>query len=48
MIYYPTASGGEVFSVGSINWCGSLMYNDGENNVSRLTGNVLRRFIERP
>jgi hypothetical protein len=29
-----------------MNWIGSLMYKDGDNNVSRLTGNVLRRFME--
>ncbi|MDA4113103.1 MAG: LamG domain-containing protein [Thaumarchaeota archaeon] len=39
---YPR--GGAVFSVGSISWCGSLSYNGYENNVSRMTGNVLTRF----
>jgi N,N-dimethylformamidase len=33
--------------VGSINWCGSLPYNNFDNNVSRLTENVLRRFMTR-
>jgi N,N-dimethylformamidase len=37
-------SGGAAFSVGSINWIGSLPSNDGDNNVSRVTENVLRRF----
>ncbi len=39
--------GGAVFSVGSINWIGSLMWNGGENSISRMTANVLRRFQER-
>jgi N,N-dimethylformamidase len=38
-------NGGAVFSVGSINWCGSLPTNDYDNNVSRVTENVLRRFM---
>lgn len=37
-------TGGAVFSVGSINWIGSLLSNGGDNNVSRVTENVLRRF----
>jgi N,N-dimethylformamidase len=37
-------AGGAVFSVGSINWIGSLMTNAADNNVSRVTENVLRRF----
>ena len=39
-------NGGAVFSVGSINWSGSLLTNGGDNNVSRITGNVLRRFAQ--
>ncbi len=42
--YLEDENGGAVFSTGSINWIGSLMWNDGENNVSRMTSNVLRRF----
>jgi N,N-dimethylformamidase len=44
MVYVPGANGGAVFSVGSINWVGSLDFNGDENNVSRITENVLRRF----
>jgi N,N-dimethylformamidase len=25
-------------------WSGSLLYRDGDNNVSRMTANILRRF----
>ena len=44
MVYIEYPNGGAVFSVGSISWDGSLSYNDYNNNVSQLTGNVLRRF----
>jgi len=46
MVYYPTQNGGAVFSVGSINWLGSLSHNGYDNNVSKITENVLRNFIE--
>ncbi len=46
MVYFPCANGGAVFSTGSIAWCGSLSFNDYDNTVSRVTGNVLRRFLE--
>jgi N,N-dimethylformamidase len=38
--------GGAVFSAGSITWNCSLTVNDGDNNVSRITANVLRRFAD--
>ena len=44
MAYFETREGGAVFSVGSIAWCGSLSHNDYDNAVSRITGNVLKRF----
>jgi N,N-dimethylformamidase len=44
MVYFEYPSGGAVFSVGSIGWLGSLSYDDYDNNVSKITGNVLRRF----
>ncbi len=45
MVYFETARGGAVFSVGSISWCGSLSHNNYDNNVSRITENVLREFL---
>jgi N,N-dimethylformamidase len=39
-----TAGGGLVFSTGSIGWCGALSHNGDDNDVSRLTANVLRWF----
>ena len=44
LAYYETGGGGAVFSVGSMCWCPSLPHNDYNNNVSRITENVLRRF----
>ena len=46
MVYFEGPKGGAVFSVGSISWCSCLSYNCGDNNVSRITENVLRRFAE--
>lgn len=48
MVYLEYPRGGAVFSVGSIAWLGSISYSGGDNTVSRVTANVLRRFAERP
>ena len=45
IVYFDTADGGAVFSTGSITFCGSLPWNGGDNNISRMTENVIRRFI---
>jgi N,N-dimethylformamidase len=44
LTYLEVPNGAAVFSVGSINWCGSLPHDGFDNNVSRITENVLRRF----
>lgn len=44
--FFETPGGGAVFSTGSIAWAGSLAHNGYDNNVSRMTENVLRRFID--
>ena len=44
MVFFETPGGGAVFSTGSISWCGSLSHNGYDNDVSRITENVLRRF----
>jgi N,N-dimethylformamidase len=44
IVYFDTPSGGAVFSVGSITFCGSLWRNGFEGPVSRLLENVVRRF----
>jgi N,N-dimethylformamidase len=42
--YFTTPLGDAVFSTSSMTWSGSLSWNGYDNNVSRITGNVLRRF----
>lgn len=44
--YYETPSGGAVFSAGSMCWFTSLPYNNYDNNVARITANVLRNFLK--
>ena len=46
MTYIEKPNGGAVFSVGSITYCGSLPHNKFDNDVSRLTFNVINRFGE--
>ena len=46
MVFFETPAAGAVFSTGSIAWIGSLSHNSYDNNVSRITENVLRRFID--
>jgi N,N-dimethylformamidase len=46
LAFFPTAKGGAVFATGSIAWCCSLPHNGYENNVSRITENVLQRFLD--
>jgi N,N-dimethylformamidase len=48
MAYLEYPNGGAVFSVGSIAWRGGIAYNAYDNTVARVTGNVLRRFADRP
>ncbi|KAK7900996.1 hypothetical protein LTR67_003282 [Exophiala xenobiotica] len=47
IVYYETVGGGSVFSVGSINWYCSLGWNGYENNIARLTMNVLQGFLQK-
>jgi N,N-dimethylformamidase len=46
MVFYECPNGGAVFSTGSIAWAASLAHAGYDNNVSRITDNVLRRFID--
>ncbi|MBF4768770.1 LamG domain-containing protein [Nocardioides agariphilus] len=45
IVYFETDAGGAVFSTGSIAWTGSLSHDNYSNNVSRITENVMRRFV---
>ncbi len=44
--YHETPNGGGCFAFSSIAFCGSLPWNNGDNNISKLVGNVLNRFMQ--
>jgi len=44
LTFFETAGGGAVFSTGSIAWAGAMASAGYDNEVARLTLNVLRRF----
>lgn len=44
--YHETPNGGACFAFSSIAFCGSLPWNEGKNNISKLVGNVLNRFMK--
>ncbi len=46
--YTATANGGAVFAAGSMCWYPSLAYNDYDNDVARITRNILNRFLQAP
>ena len=46
IVFCETPNGGAIWSSSSIAWCGALSHNGYDNNVSRLTDNVLRRFAQ--
>lgn len=46
MLFFETAAGGAVFSVGSMTYVGSLPVDGYDNVLAKLTTNVLRRFID--
>jgi len=46
LVFFETAGGGAVFSVGSMAWVGALPHNGYDNNVARVTSNVLARFAD--
>ncbi len=46
IVIFETSKGGFVFSVGSISYCGSLPWNNFDNNISKITENVLKRFLK--
>jgi N,N-dimethylformamidase len=46
VVFFETPHGGAVFSTGSIAWAGSLADHGYANDVSRITGNVIRRFLD--
>ena len=46
LLFFECPNGGAVFSAGSIAWAASLAHKGYENNVARITANVLHRFID--
>lgn len=46
VVFFETPAGGAVFSSSSIAWTGALSQDDFDNDVSRITANVLRRFLD--
>ena len=46
MVFFETGNAGAVFSISSMAWCASLSHNNHVNNVSRITRNVLDRFLD--
>jgi N,N-dimethylformamidase len=44
IVYRDNENGGAIFSVGSMCWVGGLVVDKRDNNVSRVTSNVLDRF----
>lgn len=47
LCFFETTGGGAVFSVGSKAWAGSLSHNRYDNDVARISTNVLRGFLDR-
>ena len=41
---FDRTGGGAVFAVGSIAWSTAMTHKGGDNDVSRITANVLDRF----
>lgn len=46
MVFFETANGGAVFASGSITYGMSLGYNSYDNNISTITLNVVKRFLD--
>ena len=45
MVYFTVPGGGSVFSTGSITFCGSLPWNNFNNNISKLLENIIKKSI---
>ena len=44
IVFFETPAGGAVFSTGSISYAGALSHNGYDNDIARMTGNVLARL----
>ena len=45
-VFFETPSGGAVFSTGSISYAGAIAHNAFDNDIARITNNVLQRFLD--
>ncbi len=48
LVVFGRPGGGAVFAVGSIAWSTAMTHKGGDNDVSRITANVLDRFRDHP
>jgi N,N-dimethylformamidase len=48
IVIFDRPGGGAVFAVGSIAWSTAMTHKGGDNDVSRITANVLDRFRDHP
>ena len=46
VVFFETPNGGAVFSTGSICWISSSLDRDFNNDIARITSNVIRRFLD--
>jgi N,N-dimethylformamidase len=46
LLFFEVPGGGAVFSTGSIGWAASLAHAGYDNDIARITANVLRRFLD--
>jgi N,N-dimethylformamidase len=46
LVFFETLNGGAMFSTGSIAWISSTLANNFDNDVARITDNVIRRFLD--
>jgi N,N-dimethylformamidase len=46
MVFFETPGGGAVFSTGSIAWAGAMAWGNYDNEIARISSNVLRRFVD--
>ncbi len=46
MTLFKCRAEGAVFATGSIAWGQALPWNNGDNDIARVTRNVLERFIQ--
>jgi len=46
VVFFETANGGAMLSTGSINWISSALENNFDNDIAKITLNVVNRFLD--